>query len=201
MVREVPLECQGDSGGGRPALFYGQTAVRAQKGAETTPCVGWTLFGRSLDQGTRVGWHKASVSGCLPLAAPIGLHILTLCGSERVLVVSTEPLDGRGGGAFTHTGLRTFYERKQNVEPMCSPTPNSHANSSQSRDVQRRGGGGGACAWGAATIKGMAWPASPVATGCQGNPCSTSIRWGVSPASQMGCLRNRSGSPSGADQP
>ena len=42
------------------------------------------------------GWHKASVSGCLPLAAPIGLsplHILTLCGSERVLVVSTEPPD------------------------------------------------------------------------------------------------------------
>ena len=33
---------------------------------------------------------------CLPLAAPIGLSpllILTLCGSERVLVVSTEPLD------------------------------------------------------------------------------------------------------------
>ena len=26
----------------------------------------------------------------------------------------------------------------------------------------------------------MAWPASPVATGCQGNPCSTGIRWGVS---------------------
>ena len=36
------------------------------------------------------------VSGCLPLAAPIGLSpllILTLCGSERVLVVSTEPPD------------------------------------------------------------------------------------------------------------
>ena len=33
---------------------------------------------------------------CLPLAAPIGLlplHILTLCGSKRVLVLSTEPLD------------------------------------------------------------------------------------------------------------
>ena len=33
---------------------------------------------------------------CLPLAAPIGLsplHILTLCGSECGLVVSTEPLD------------------------------------------------------------------------------------------------------------
>ena len=60
----------------------------------------------------------------------------------------------------------------------------------------------GACAWEAATTKGMAWPASPVATGCQGNPCSTGIRWGVSPAAQMGCLRNRrSGSPPGADQP
>ena len=55
-----------------------------------------------------------------------------------------------------------------------------------------RGGGGRACAWEAVTIKGMAWPASPVATGCQGNPCSTGIRWGVSPAAQMGCLRNTS---------
>ena len=42
------------------------------------------------------GWHKASVSDCLPLAAPIGLSpplILTLCGPERVLIVSTEPPD------------------------------------------------------------------------------------------------------------
>ena len=42
------------------------------------------------------GWHKAWASGCLPLAAPIGLsplHIPTLCGPERVLVVSTEPPD------------------------------------------------------------------------------------------------------------
>ena len=42
------------------------------------------------------GWHKASVSDCVPLAAPIGLSpllILTLCGPERVLVVSTEPPD------------------------------------------------------------------------------------------------------------
>ena len=54
-------------------------------------------------------------------------------------------------------------------------------------------GDGRACAWGAATTQGMAWPASPVATGCQDNPCSTGIRWGVSPAAQMGCLRNRRG--------
>ena len=50
----------------------------------------------------RLGWaggveHKAMVLVCLPLMAPIGLsplHILTLCGSERLLVVST-----RGGGS------------------------------------------------------------------------------------------------------
>ena len=65
----------------------------------------------------------------------------------------------------------------------------------------QNGADGGACAWEAATMKKMAWPASPVATGCQGNPCSTGIRWGVSPAAQMGYLRNRSRSPSGADQP
>ena len=44
-------------------------------------------------------WHEAMVLACLPLAAPIGLsplHILTLCGSERVLVLSTEPLWGEG---------------------------------------------------------------------------------------------------------
>ena len=66
-----------------------------------------------------------------------------------------------------------------------------------SRTGNQNGGNGRACAWEAATTKGMARPASPVATGCQGNPCSTGIRWGVSPAAQMGCLRNMSGSPSG----
>ena len=51
---------------------------------------------KNLRGGGGGGWHKAPVSGCLPLAVPIGLSpllILTLCGSERILVVSTEPLD------------------------------------------------------------------------------------------------------------
>ena len=64
----------------------------------------------------------------------------------------------------------------------------------------QNGADGRACALEATTIESMAWPAGPVATGCQGNPCSTGIRWGVSPAAEMGRLRNRSGSPSGADQ-
>ena len=55
---------------------------------------GWvSTAGSSLPTGTGGGggWHEAVVLVCLPLAAPIGLsplHILTLCGSERVLVVS-----------------------------------------------------------------------------------------------------------------
>ena len=47
-------------------------------------------------RGGGVVWHKASVSDCSPLTAPIGLSpllILTLCGPQRVLVVSTEPPD------------------------------------------------------------------------------------------------------------
>ena len=43
-----------------------------------------------------MGWHEAMWLVCLSLAAPIGLSplfTLTLCGSERRLVVSTEPPD------------------------------------------------------------------------------------------------------------
>ena len=52
------------------------------------------MFG--LRDGGGGGLHEALVLVGLPLAAPIGLTpllILTLCGSKRVLVVSTEPLD------------------------------------------------------------------------------------------------------------
>ena len=45
----------------------------------------------------------------------------------------------------------------------------------------QNGGDGKACAWEAATIKGMAWPASPVATGARATPAQ--------PASGGGCLR------------
>ena len=81
--------------------------------------------------------------------------------------------DKREGGKEAGEATRTAGTRNQKVED------------------------GRACAWGAATTQGMAWPASPVATRCQGNPCLTSINWGVSPAAQMGCLHNRRGSPPG----
>ena len=64
-------------------------------------------------RGGRGVWHEAMVLVCVPLAAPVGLSpllILTLCGPDRVLVVSTEPPDDlsclttrgvrRGGGGF-----------------------------------------------------------------------------------------------------
>ena len=59
----------------------------------------------------------------------------------------------------------------------------------------QNGGDGRACAWEAATTKGMAWPASPVATGCQGNPCSTGIRGGVVSRSPDGLFAQQEQEP------
>ena len=56
---------------------------------------------------------------------------------------------------------------------------------------------GRACAWEATATQGMTWPAIPIATGCQGNPCSTSNRWGVSPAAKMSCLCSGGGAHQG----
>ena len=75
--------------------------AKGRRGDCPGPCTETTTR-RNVTQGG-AGWHMASVLGSLPLAAPIGLSpllILTLCGSECVLVVSTEPLDG-GGGALS----------------------------------------------------------------------------------------------------
>ena len=43
--------------------------------------------------------------------------------------------------------------------------------------------------------KGMAWPASPVATRCQGNACSTGIRWGVVSRSPDGLFAQQEWEP------
>ena len=59
----------------------------------------------------------------------------------------------------------------------------------------QNGGAGRACAWEAVTTKGMAWPASPVPTGCQGNPCSTGIRWGGVARSPDGLFAQQEGEP------
>ena len=74
-------------------------------------CPQIAMQSRPAPYGGGGGWHKASVFGCLTLAVPIGLsplHILTLCWSERVLVVSMEPLDDLScltpGSAVLETG-------------------------------------------------------------------------------------------------
>ena len=62
--------------------------------AVVTKTPGWEVLTTTSNLGG--GGDEAMVLVCLPLAAPIGLSpllILTLCGSERVLVVSTEPPD------------------------------------------------------------------------------------------------------------
>ena len=121
-------------------------------------------------------------------------------GQEGVRDRGTQERQQTRGGATQNAGATPRGTR--------AGTPDKEEGHSKAGEATRtagtgnqNGANGGACAWEAATITGMAWPASPVATGCQGNPCSTGIRWGVSPAAQMGCLRNRSGSSSGAHQP
>ena len=83
------------------------------------------------------GWHEATVLVCLPLA-PIGLspsYIPTLGGSERVFVVSTEPLDdvsclttpgveSRGGGGLEEGGWRGSHTRPR--LPPTPPPPGTH---------------------------------------------------------------------------
>ena len=68
----------------------GPSGQRSRRvGAVWTGRAVWDAFGGGG------GWHEAMLLVCLHLVAPIGLlpaHILTLCGSQRVLVVSTEPL-------------------------------------------------------------------------------------------------------------
>ena len=64
----------------------------------TTPTNRQNKLAKSAEFGRQFGgvWQEAIVLVCLLMAAPIGLsplHILTRCGSKRVLVVSTEPLD------------------------------------------------------------------------------------------------------------
>ena len=57
------------------------------------------------------GWHKASVFGCLPLAAPIGpslLLVLTLRGPERVSVVVVIARGEGGKKAHHYLGSTCF---------------------------------------------------------------------------------------------
>ena len=80
-------------------VLCGCTAFGTESNQVPTQCGPYARGG--LDKGVAFtkgggGWHKASVCDCLPLAAPIGLSpllILTLCGPECMLVVSTEPPD------------------------------------------------------------------------------------------------------------
>ena len=117
-------------------------------------------------------------------------------GQEWVRDMGTQEHHETGGGATQTAGATPRGTRASTADK-----EEGHSKAGQATRTagtgNQNGADGGACAWEAATIKAMAWPASPVATGCQGNPCSTGIRWGVSPAAQMGCLRNRTGAHQG----
>ena len=77
-----------------------RSSVGGLMGCLESPPIWGKYVGRGAMFWGAGGWHRAMVLVGLPLAAPIGLsplHIPTLCGSKRVLVVSTEPGGGGGG--------------------------------------------------------------------------------------------------------
>ena len=100
-------------GGGGQYCWYEMGAIPPLAGAASAPLASlprrrWQCF-----------WHKASAVGCLPLAAPIGLSpllILTLCGSERVLVVCVLLL-GRGGRALKKSTPPPFCPKSAEKQP------------------------------------------------------------------------------------
>jgi len=82
-------------------VFWGGSLGWCRKGSKPQKSVWAGLYTRVIRCGEVLWeeggfWHEAIVLVGLPLEAPIGLsplYIPTLCGSERVLVVSTEPPD------------------------------------------------------------------------------------------------------------
>ena len=111
---------------------------------------------------------------------------------------ATKSANRCGEEQHRHTGCGSHTRRDEGEHSRQGRGAQQGRRGNQDREPEWRGWQ--SMCMGGSDNKGDGRPASPIATGCQGNPCSTGIRWGASPAAQMGCLRNRSGSPLGADQ-
>ena len=100
----------------RMELHFRATKIAVGRNQENDGSAGVPRWDKPVRGAGGGGWHKASVFGCLPLGAPIGLSpllILTLCGPERVLVVST------GGGVWYGMECPTA------LSEACRPHPRS----------------------------------------------------------------------------
>ena len=105
----------------------------------------------------------------------------------------------QGEEQHRHTGCRSHTRRDEGEHSKQGGGAQQGRRGNQDREPEWRGresvhmGGG--------DNKGDGLASQPRHYRVPGNPCSTGIGWGVSPAAQMGCLCNSSGSPQGADQP
>ena len=147
-------------GGGAPPCGKKRSTGLGPGGGGAPPAA--TVYGHSNTSLGGGGWHKASVSGCLPLAAPIGLWpllILTLRGSERVLVVSTEPPDDLS--CLTTPGVGCPGDRLFLV-PLTRGIQMQTRSPCGVRSIPAPGGGGGAdrAGTGLATMKSGQRPSS-----------------------------------------
>ena len=151
-----------------PPPFNLQGAHVLHKGGGCAPCAG-----RCLPRGKQKGRDQPTAHGTI--------HVVRRC---EILVRGGA--GGGGGGAGLgarkgHRGAPTDRGRSNTNTPKAGATPGgtraSTANKEEGHNKAQQairiagtgnqnGGDGRVCAWEAATTKGMAWPASPVATGC-----------------------------------
>ena len=144
----------------RPPPLPPRGARELRKGGGCAPCAG-----RCPPWGWQQGRDQPTAYGTV--------HVVRRC---ETLVRA-----GQAGG----TGVGALKGHPGATQPHRTQEPHQEgrrrAQQARRRGAARQGGGnqdsrgyGRACAWEAATIKGMAWPASPIATGCQ-DPCSPGI--------------------------
>ena len=92
-----------------------------------------------------------------------------LVGQEGVRDRGTQERQQAGGGA-THTHTQNAGATPGGTRTSTADKEEGHSKEGEATRTagtgNQNGGDGRVCAWEAATVMGMAWPASPIATGC-----------------------------------
>ena len=116
-------------------------------------------------------------------------------GQEWVRERGTQERQKTGGGATqAHRTREPHHERQGRAQQTRRGAQQGRRGNQNSGNREPEWRGWESVRMGGRDNKGDGLASQPRRHRVQGNPCSTGIRWGLSPAAQMGCLRNRSGS-------
>ena len=118
-------------GGGGGGIWDPKVCIPKMARQDFPECKSRCLARWSLWSGGGGGWHRPSVSDCVPLAAPIGLSpllILTLCGPEL----------GGGGGPGINSEAAVSPFGSGRACPRRRPTPTVHFDRLRCSQVHQR---------------------------------------------------------------